>query len=124
LKKDDGTSEDYVKVDTLTPTSGTLRSNSAIEAPESATLLIRSQVIGQKGSRAQRHSQTIDRTVSDVNGALVRGSATLSVVFPDNIAFTTQMVIDMLHQLMDLYISTSTFDVDDAVVKSILRNES
>jgi hypothetical protein len=121
LKKDDGTSEDFVSVDTLPSQPGTLRQNSSYDPPEGSSLYIRSAAIGSKGSSAKRHTQTIDLTVASASGALVRGSASLSLVQPNDPAFTSQMMIDLLHQLFDVYVSTSTFDVDDDVVKSHLR---
>lgn len=125
LKKDDNTtSEDYVTVDQPPNQPGTLRRNTAVDVPDSASLLIRSQSVGRKPQSAQRHTLTIDRIKVDTNGTSQRGSVSLSLVFPDSTAFTSQMMIDMVHQLFDVIISTSTFDVDDAVIKSLLRGES
>jgi len=124
LKKDDGTSEDFVQVDLPPNQPGTKRVNTSIDYPESSALLIRSQDVGKGLNAAVRHSVTADRVVADAGGNLVRGSATLSLVDPKSTAFTAQMMVDLLHQLLDLIIATSSFDVDDAVVKSVLRGES
>lgn len=124
LKKDDGTSQDFVTVDQLPNLPGTKRSNTSVDLPDSSSLLIRSQPIGTKSQRAQRHTTTIDYIKVDTNGVAQKGSASLGLVFPDSTAFTAQMMIDLVHQLLDVFISTSTFDVDDAVVKSVLRGES
>jgi hypothetical protein len=125
LKKDDNTTtEDYVKVDLPQGQTGTLRRNSAIDFPDSASLLIRSQAVGKGLSKADRHTLTIDKVVSDVAGNLIRGSVSLSIVFPQSTTFTAQMIIDLIHQVLDVVVSTSSFDVDDTVVKSLLRGES
>jgi hypothetical protein len=127
LKKDDGTSEDYVTVDQLPSQPGTLRRNTSIDAPEQETLLVRSQATGSGSSKGQRHTLSINNTIANGSGVLITGSASISLVFPNDPAFTPQMMIDMLHQLTDVIVapvSNTAFDVDDAVVKQLLRGES
>lgn len=125
LKKDDNTTaEDFVTVDQAPNLPGTLRADTSIDLPASQSLLIRSQTAGSKSNRAKRHTLSMNKTVSDGVGGLSTGSASLSLVYPDSTGFTAQHMIDMIHQLLDVIISTATFDVDDSVVKAILRGES
>lgn len=125
LKEDDNTtSHVFNKVDLPPNKTGTLRSNIDIDPPEKESLFIQSSTQGKGVNIADRHSLTLDKTVVDVNGNPIRGYCTLSLVQPRSVAFTPQMMIDILHQLLVVIVSTSSFDVSDDTVKSILRGES
>lgn len=125
VKEDDNTTAHVFNMVEQPPNKpGVLRKNIDIDVPESESLLIQSSQQGKGIGIADRHSLTMDKVVSDVNGNLIRGYSTLSLVFPRSVAFTTQMMIDLLHQLLDVVVATSTFDVDDDTVKALLRGES
>jgi len=125
VKEDDNTtSHVFNKVDLPLGKTGTLRSNVDLDPPEKETLYVASSVQGKGVSIGDRHSLTMDKTVVDANGNLIRGYVTTTWFFPRSAAFTPQMMIDITHQLYDVTVSTSSFDVDDDTLKSLLRGES
>lgn len=125
VKEDDNTTAHvFNKVDLPLNKTGTLRTNVDLSLPAKETLLIQSGPTGKGLNIADRHSITMDKIVVDSGGNQIRGYTTLSLNFPRSTAFTAQMMINLVHQLLTLIVSTASFDVDDNTVKSLLRGES
>jgi hypothetical protein len=125
LKIDDNsTTETFNKVDQLPGQTGTKRSSTTVDVPDSKYLLIRSQAVGKGANKADKHSISLYYATYDASGNLITGNVTLSLTFPQSSLFTDQMMVDMTHQVLDLVVATSSFDVDNSVIQALLRGES
>lgn len=105
------------------PTGGADRIDVASTTDNKGTLNIRHTDQGKGSSASTRHLVQFSRTKQDTTG-VATATLNLTILAPQSSLIDSADIEDMIRQLVDLLVTTSTVALDTSVIEALLRGES